>query len=352
MIVVDDGSTDGTDAVLAAAREALPELRVVHHERNPRQKGAAVRTGMLAATGQWRVFMDADLSTPVADIDRLLSTANEQDADVAIGSIAVHGASIDSRQWVSRTVLGTLGSFVIRLAVLPGINDTQRGIKLFSAQATEDVFKLARSDGWGFDVEALALAHRAGLRHHGGGRPLVALRRRHGAGPGVRPNLDRGREHQPASQDTHRGLGRGGQTSAPPLTSATLCLPAEIHGIMPRSSSPTFSIGCSAPCVAAARGRLAAAAALGDPLLGERAVLDLVEDASHLRLGLGVDDPRARGDVAVLGGVGDRVAHARDALLVHEVDDQLQLVQALEVRRLGLVARLDERLEAGLHERR
>jgi len=161
VIVVDDGSTDGAGAVLDAARHTLPELRVVHHERN-RGKGAAVRTGMLAASGQWRVFMDADMSTPVTDIDRLLATALEQDADVAIGSIAVRGASIDSRQSVVRTVLGTLGSFVIRLAVLPGIHDTQRGIKLFSAQATEDVFSIARSDGWGFDVEALALARAQG----------------------------------------------------------------------------------------------------------------------------------------------------------------------------------------------
>jgi len=180
VIVVDDGSTDGTDAVLTAARHMLPELRVVHHEGN-RGKGAAVRTGMLAATGQWRVFIDADLSTPVADIDRLLAAAHEQEADVAVGSIAVDGASIDTRQSVVRTVLGTLGSFVIRLAVLPGIHDTQRGIKLFSAQATEDVFSLARSDGWGFDVEALALA-----RAQGYGITEVGVRWSHCGGGSVR----------------------------------------------------------------------------------------------------------------------------------------------------------------------
>ena len=91
--------------------------------------------------------------------------------------------------------------------------------------------------------------------------------------------------------------------------------------------------------------------ALGHPLGGEAAVLDLVEHLAHLGLHRRVDDPRTAGEVAVLGGVGDRVPHAGDALLVHEVDDQLQLVEALEVGRLGLVARLDERLEAGLHER-
>src|SRR3546814_8403840 len=92
------------------------------------------------------------------------------------------------------------------------------------------------------------------------------------------------------------------------------------------------------------------ALALGHPLGGEAAVLDLVEDLAHLRLHGRVDDPRAAGEVAVLGGVGDGVPHAGDALLVHEVDDELQLVEALEVGRLGLVASLDEGLEASLHE--
>src|SRR6266545_3259959 len=97
---------------------------------------------------------------------------------------------------------------------------------------------------------------------------------------------------------------------------------------------------------------LAATTGLGDPLVGERARLDLGQDPAHLRPGLVGDDPRAPGHVAVLGGVGDRVAHAPDPLLVHEVDDELHLVQALEVRRLRLVPGVDERLEPGLDERR
>src|SRR5437763_3341992 len=89
---------------------------------------------------------------------------------------------------------------------------------------------------------------------------------------------------------------------------------------------------------------------LGDPLVGEASVLDLVEDAAHLGLGLLVHDAGTSGVVAVLGGVRDREVHARDAVLVHEVHDQLQLVQALEVRRLRLVAGAHEGLEAGLDE--
>src|SRR3954454_20189765 len=90
---------------------------------------------------------------------------------------------------------------------------------------------------------------------------------------------------------------------------------------------------------------------VADELLGERARADLLEDPAHLLAHVGVDDARPAREVAVLGRVGDGVAHALEAALVHQVDDQLELVEALEVRDLGLVARRDERLEAGLDER-
>ena len=86
---------------------------------------------------------------------------------------------------------------------------------------------------------------------------------------------------------------------------------------------------------------------LGDPLAGERPVLDLAEHLAHLGANVLVDDAVAAREVSVLGRVGDRPAHVREAALPDQVDDQLQLVQALVVRDLGLVARLDERLEAG-----
>src|SRR6185437_7759567 len=85
-----------------------------------------------------------------------------------------------------------------------------------------------------------------------------------------------------------------------------------------------------------------------DQLPGERAVLDLAKDAAHLLAGVLVDQPRAAGVAAVLGGVRHRPVHLGDAALVHQVHDQLHLVQALEVGRLGLVARLDQGREAGL----
>src|SRR5215475_14703596 len=92
--------------------------------------------------------------------------------------------------------------------------------------------------------------------------------------------------------------------------------------------------------------------ALGDPVAGEAAGLDVGEDALHLLLGLVGDDARAAGVVAVLGGVRDRVAHVGDAAFVDEVDDQLHLVQAFEIGHLRRVAGLNQRLVAGLDQRR
>ena len=119
---------------------------------------------------------------------------------------------------------------------------------------------------------------------------------------------------------------------------------------MPRSCSPTSSIGCAAMLGAGRLERGLVDLVLEHPVAGELARLDVGQDALHLGLRLGRDDARAGDVLAVLGGVGDRVVHVGDAALVDEVDDQLHLVQALEIGHLGRVARLDQGLEAGLDE--
>ena len=96
---------------------------------------------------------------------------------------------------------------------------------------------------------------------------------------------------------------------------------------------------------------LAAGVLVGEEALGEAAVLDLGEDLLHGLAALGVDDARAADVVAPLGGIGDGVAHVGQAAAIDEIDDQLELVQALEVGALGLIAGLDQRLKAGLDER-
>jgi hypothetical protein len=155
VIVVDDGSTDNTVTVIDRYRAALPNLRVISTPTN-RGKGHAVRTGMLAAIGRRRLLMDADSSTDLSQLGRLEMAGGG--ASIVIGSIAVPGAEVTTPQSPTRVRAGRLGNLAVRLAVLPGIHDSQRGFKLFSAAAADDVFSRCRSDGWSFDVEALGLA--------------------------------------------------------------------------------------------------------------------------------------------------------------------------------------------------
>jgi dolichyl-phosphate beta-glucosyltransferase len=160
ILVVDDGSTDQT---AEAAREAGGEgLVLLRHEPN-RGKGYAVRRGMLAARGRRRLMTDADLSTPIGELSRLEEELDEG-ADIAIGSRAIAGARIEVHQPAYREAMGRLFNRVVQTLLLPGLQDTQCGFKLFSASAAEDAFGACRLDGFSFDVEALYVARRRGLR--------------------------------------------------------------------------------------------------------------------------------------------------------------------------------------------
>ncbi len=160
IVVVDDGSTDGTaESARAEGGNALTLLR--HHPN--RGKGYAVRRGMLAAQGARRLMTDADLSTPIEDLSRL-EAAVAAGHDVAIGSRAVRGANVAVRQPWYREAMGRLFNRLVRLLVLPGLYDTQCGFKLFTAEAAEAAFGPAVLDGFSFDVEALFIARRRGLR--------------------------------------------------------------------------------------------------------------------------------------------------------------------------------------------
>ena len=158
IVVVDDGSSDAT------ADEALRfgggALRLLRNEVN-RGKGYSVRRGMLAATGRRRLMTDADLSTPIEEISRLMAVMDEG-YDVVIGSRAVPGADIQIHQPWYRENMGRVFNFFVRLLALPGLRDTQCGFKLFSARAAETVFAVALLDGFSFDVEALFVARRRG----------------------------------------------------------------------------------------------------------------------------------------------------------------------------------------------
>jgi len=156
VIVVDDGSDDETAAV--AARLALEHrlIRCLSYKPN-RGKGYAVRMGMLAARGQRRLFSDADMSTPIEDLDRL-QAALDGGADVAIGSRALSESILTRRQPVYREMMGRTFNLIVRAVGVSGIKDTQCGFKLFTAAAAEELFALATLDGFAFDVEILLLA--------------------------------------------------------------------------------------------------------------------------------------------------------------------------------------------------
>jgi len=159
ILVVDDGSTDGTAEV---ARAAGDDVRVLRHEPN-RGKGYAVRRGMQAATGEVRLMTDADLSTPIEELAKL-EAALDRGFDVAIGSRAVAGARIEVHQPAYREAMGRAFNVLVQALLLPGLADTQCGFKLFSARAADAAFGACRLDGFSFDVEALYVARRRGLR--------------------------------------------------------------------------------------------------------------------------------------------------------------------------------------------
>ena len=165
VIVVDDGSEDDTVAVAEGHSHLFRHFTVLRSERNI-GKGHAVRKGMLTGTGRHRLFLDADNSTDVREFDRLMAAAQNEPVETAviIGSVAVAGSSVTIEQPGLRSSLGRFGNRVIQRLVLPGIEDTQRGFKVFTGEASDAVFARCKSNGWAFDVEALALAR--GLGYH------------------------------------------------------------------------------------------------------------------------------------------------------------------------------------------
>lgn len=162
IIVVDDGSTDGTPSLVADLAADFPALRLVSLGAN-RGKGAAVRAGMASASGELRLFMDADNSTPIACVTTL-EDAVQDGADIVMGSRAAPGARILRSQAVPRQRMGqAFNVFMRRMTGLPW-RDTQCGFKLFRSEAIARILPLAKVKGFAFDVEWLLIAISAGLR--------------------------------------------------------------------------------------------------------------------------------------------------------------------------------------------
>ncbi len=161
IIVVDDGSGDDTAAVARTALSGYAHATVVSLPHN-QGKGAAVAHGMALGHGGHLLFMDADNSTPLRDLSKLLPYAT--DHDIVIGSRHANRAQITVEQSPLRQRIGRLGNQLIQLMVLDGIDDTQCGFKLFSFEAAQQIFPRQKIHRWGFDIEALSIGRMLGYR--------------------------------------------------------------------------------------------------------------------------------------------------------------------------------------------
>lgn len=159
VLVVDDGSRDTTAEVAKAFSSR--RVRVIRLAEN-RGKGAAIRTGVLASRGRWVLLSDADLSTPIEDLEKLETQTTE--APVVLGSRAVAGAKITRRQPLYREIMGKSFNKLLRLFGVWGINDTQCGFKLLDGDLARELFESVVTPGFAFDVELVWLACRAGHR--------------------------------------------------------------------------------------------------------------------------------------------------------------------------------------------
>jgi dolichyl-phosphate beta-glucosyltransferase len=160
VLVVDDGSTDDT----AARVEAHPDtmVRLVRQPEN-RGKGAALRRGVAESRGRRVLLCDADLSTPIQDVERLTPHLDDG-ADVAIGSRAAEGADVQRHQPFYRELMGKTFNRIIRMLGVRGLRDTQCGFKLLDGEVARRLFGELRTEGFAFDVELVWLARRHGLR--------------------------------------------------------------------------------------------------------------------------------------------------------------------------------------------
>jgi len=160
ILVVDDGSHDQTREVVAEVAKGESAVRLLAQPHN-QGKGAAVRRGMLEAKLPHVLFTDADLSTPIEDVEKLFEAIDR--VPVAIGSRAIAGSRIEVHQPFYRELMGRGFNLLVQAAATPGIHDSQCGFKLFRTETARQLFGLARLDGFAFDVEILYLCRKLGI---------------------------------------------------------------------------------------------------------------------------------------------------------------------------------------------
>jgi len=161
IIVVNDGSTDSTVELLKKYLKKYRNIKIISYVPN-RGKGYAVRQGMLAAKGVYRLFLDIDLSTSPKHWPEF--SRHLREADVIIGSRRSANAVIAGRQSVLRENMGRVFTWLSRVFLATPVNDFTCGFKVFSADAAQKIFSRSLIDRWGFDAEILFIAHSLGLK--------------------------------------------------------------------------------------------------------------------------------------------------------------------------------------------
>ncbi|MCE9585784.1 glycosyltransferase family 2 protein [Candidatus Uhrbacteria bacterium] len=158
IVIVDDGSTDETATIATALSATIPQIRLIRHEKN-QGKGTAVKTGVLAASGIWVLFLDADLATHPSEFKKILPYLDT--ADIIMGSRRVLGARITKQQPFYRVWLGSAFNLFVRRYLGIQFHDTQCGFKAFHRR-TLSLFNALNATGWAFDVELLLRAQEKG----------------------------------------------------------------------------------------------------------------------------------------------------------------------------------------------
>jgi len=161
IVVVDDGSRDATVRVVESIEPLGTPIRVLRNPGN-RGKGYAVRNGVRKAKGEWTLVTDADLSTPIEEVEKLWSAARDSSAQVVIGSRALDRSLVGVHQPLLRESAGRLFNLTVRMVTGLPFQDTQCGFKLLETRAAREIFQRQQIERFGFDVEALFIARQLG----------------------------------------------------------------------------------------------------------------------------------------------------------------------------------------------
>ena len=157
IIVVDDGSIDKTKKIIKKLQQKIPDLKLINLEKN-RGKGFAVKKGIEKSKGKFILFTDADNSTPIEELEKLMQKMRESKSDIAIGSRYLRGSDVKIKQPIYRRFLGRIGNLLIRLLIIKKIKDTQCGFKLFEHKTAKKIFPFQKIKRFAFDIETLAIA--------------------------------------------------------------------------------------------------------------------------------------------------------------------------------------------------